>query len=369
MLHELYPDSITIAEDVSGMPALCRSVSEGGIGFDYRLSMAVPDMWIKLLKEGPADQDWDLGNICHTLTNRRHGEKSICYAESHDQALVGDKTLAFWLMDKEMYTNMSDLSELTEVVQRGLALHKLIRCVRTSCMLCIEADVHVGSSLTLSEEKGTSTLRASESPSIPHPSCPSLMPHPSEFGHPEWLDFPRAGNNDSYQYARRQFNLPDDPLLRYRYLNNFDAAMNAAEEKYGWLSSPQAYISLKNEVSPPANPVDRELTRGQRRTTSSCSSEETSSSSSTSTRRTHTPTTASGRTGQASTTSSSPRTTRTLEDRGGSTPACDTLRRRWSGTGGVTGCRCTRLRGRCRCSPIRGLGGRSEMEICTQSVL
>lgn len=103
MIHELLPSAITIAEDVSGMPALCRPVEEGGLGFDYRLSMAVPDMWIKLLKESH-DEDWDLGNICFTLTNRRDNEKTIAYAESHDQALVGDKTLAFWLMDKEMYT-------------------------------------------------------------------------------------------------------------------------------------------------------------------------------------------------------------------------------------------------------------------------
>jgi 1,4-alpha-glucan branching enzyme len=101
MLHELYPGVITIAEDVSGMPTLCRPVSEGGVGFDYRLSMAIPDMWIKLLKES-TDDAWDMGNIVHTLTNRRHQERSVAYAESHDQALVGDKTLAFWLMDKEM---------------------------------------------------------------------------------------------------------------------------------------------------------------------------------------------------------------------------------------------------------------------------
>ena len=102
MIHSLYPTAITIAEDVSGMPALCVAVPDGGVGFDYRLSMAVPDMWIKLLKESKSDSDWDVGNIVHTLVNRRHGEKSIAYAESHDQALVGDKTLAFWLMDKEM---------------------------------------------------------------------------------------------------------------------------------------------------------------------------------------------------------------------------------------------------------------------------
>lgn len=126
------------------MPLLCVPVSEGGIGFDYRLSMAIPDMWIKLLKH-KSDDDWDMGNIVHTLTNRRYGEKSIAYAESHDQALVGDKTLAFWLMDKEMCkfaifydesavtelamldTNMSNITPMTPVIARGLALHKMIR--------------------------------------------------------------------------------------------------------------------------------------------------------------------------------------------------------------------------------------------------
>jgi len=140
MLHETYPNVVTIAEDVSGMPTLCRPVSEGGVGFDYRLSMAIPDMWIKLLKESTDDQ-WDIGNICHTLTNRRHLERSVAYAESHDQALVGDKTLAFWLMDKEMCRSqcfacgscaddfMSDLTPLTPIIDRGLALHKMIRLV------------------------------------------------------------------------------------------------------------------------------------------------------------------------------------------------------------------------------------------------
>jgi 1,4-alpha-glucan branching enzyme len=127
-LHSVYSNATTIAEDVSGMPGLCRPVAEGGIGFDYRLSMAVPDMWIKILKE-KRDEDWDFSNICHTLTNRRHLEKSIVYCESHDQALVGDKTIAFWLMDKEMYTHMSDMTELTPIIDRGLAFHKQIRWV------------------------------------------------------------------------------------------------------------------------------------------------------------------------------------------------------------------------------------------------
>ncbi|KZV77128.1 glycoside hydrolase family 13 protein [Peniophora sp. CONT] len=211
-MHELYPEIITIAEDVSGMPLLCVPSKTGGVGFDYRLSMAIPDMWIKLLKH-KSDDEWDMGAIVHTLTNRRYKENSIAYAESHDQALVGDKTLAFWLMDKEMYTHMSDISEMTPVIARGLALHKLIR-------LLVHA---LGGEGYLNFEG-------------------------NEFGHPEWLDFPRAGNNNSFQYARRQFNLPDDPLLRYKYLNNFDAAMNHAEEKYSWLASDPAYVSLKNET-------------------------------------------------------------------------------------------------------------------------
>jgi 1,4-alpha-glucan branching enzyme len=211
-MHQLYPGCITIAEDVSGMPLLGTPVDKGGVGFDFRLSMAIPDMWIKLLKHS-ADIDWDMSNICHTLTNRRHQERSVAYAESHDQALVGDKTLAFWLMDKEMYTHMSDLSEMTPVIARGIALHKMIRLLVHS----------LGGEAYLNFEG-------------------------NEFGHPEWLDFPREGNQNSFHYARRQWNVVDDPVLRYKYLNDFDSAMNSLEDKYGWLSSSQAYVSLKNEV-------------------------------------------------------------------------------------------------------------------------
>ncbi|KAG6817852.1 alpha-1,4-glucan branching enzyme [Tephrocybe sp. NHM501043] len=237
-IHKLYPSAITIAEDVSGMPLLGAPVEKGGVGFDYRLSMAIPDMWIKLLKH-KSDDEWDLGNIVHTLTNRRYGEKSIAYCESHDQALVGDKTLAFWLMDKEMYTNMSDLTKMTDIIARGLALHKMIRLLTQS----------LGGEGYLNFEG-------------------------NEFGHPEachslWLDFPREGNNNSFHYARRQWNVVDDPLLRYKYLNNFDKAMQHLADKFGYLEAPQvmapgsnkmgfshadspastqAYVSLKNET-------------------------------------------------------------------------------------------------------------------------
>ncbi|EAA64425.1 hypothetical protein AN2314.2 [Aspergillus nidulans FGSC A4] len=211
MLHRLYPDCITVAEDVSGMPALCLPHGLGGVGFDYRLAMAIPDMYIKLLKE-KSDNDWDIGNLAFTLTNRRHGEKTIAYAESHDQALVGDKSLMMWLCDKEMYTHMSVLTEFTPVIERGMALHKMIRLVTHA----------LGGEGYLNFEG-------------------------NEFGHPEWLDFPRAGNNNSFWYARRQLNLTEDHLLRYRFLNEFDRAMQLTESKYGWLHAPQAYISLKHE--------------------------------------------------------------------------------------------------------------------------
>ncbi|KAF8481348.1 glycoside hydrolase, partial [Gautieria morchelliformis] len=216
LLHTLYPSVITIAEDVSGMPLLCVPVPQGGIGFDYRLSMAVPDMWIKLLKH-KHDDEWSMGDIVHTLTNRRFREKSVAYAESHDQALVGDKTLAFWMMDKEMYTNMSDITPLTPVIERGLSLHKLIRYA-CRCVTCPR-----------SWGEGYLNFEG------------------NEFGHPEWLDFPREGNGNSFHYARRQWNVVDDDLLRYKYLNNFDAAMNHLEDWYHWLSEPQAYVSLKHE--------------------------------------------------------------------------------------------------------------------------
>jgi len=211
MLKKFYPFVITIAEEVSGMPALCRPIEEGGQGFDYRLAMAIPDMWIKTLKEN-SDEDWNMGNIAFTLINRRHGEKHISYAESHDQALVGDKTLAFWLMDKEMYTHMSTTSENSLIIDRGMALHKMIRLITHA----------------LGGEGYLNFIG-------------------NEWGHPEWLDFPRVGNNESYHYARRQWHLVDDDLLKYKYLNNFDRDMNLAEQRYGWLATSQAYISRKHE--------------------------------------------------------------------------------------------------------------------------
>nr|XP_044606510.1 1,4-alpha-glucan-branching enzyme [Equus asinus] len=217
LVHTLYPDSITIAEDVSGMPALCSPISQGGGGFDYRLAMAIPDKWIQVRLYVII---FSCGYMYYVIKEDcTHGAKMltatlkcIAYAESHDQALVGDKSLAFWLMDAEMYTNMSVLTPFTPVIDRGIQLHKMIRLITHA----------------LGGEGYLNFMG-------------------NEFGHPEWLDFPRKGNNESYHYARRQFHLTDDDLLRYKFLNNFDRDMNKLEERCGWLSAPQAFVSEKHE--------------------------------------------------------------------------------------------------------------------------
>ncbi len=198
LVHSLRPEIITIAEDVSGMPGMARPVAEGGLGFDYRLAMGIPDYWIKLLKE-QRDEQWNLGGLYHTLLNRRRQEKHIGYAESHDQALVGDKTIAFWLMDKEMYAHMSK-STSSLIIDRGLALHKMIRLL----------------TLSLGGEAYLNFMG-------------------NEFGHPEWVDFPRPGNNFSYHYARRLWSLVDRDDLHYRALNEFDRAMQLLDERWNLL--------------------------------------------------------------------------------------------------------------------------------------
>ncbi|REE00560.1 alpha amylase C-terminal domain-containing protein [Marinoscillum furvescens] len=188
LIKELNPHALSIAEDMSGMPGLCRPVSEGGMGFDFRLGMGIPDYWIKLLKH-KQDEEWNIHDMWGTLTNRRFGERTIAYAESHDQALVGDKSIAFWLMDKEMYSHMhKDHDSL--IIDRGIALHKMIRLF----------------TLALGGEGWLNFIG-------------------NEFGHPEWVDFPREGNDWSYQYARRQWSLQEHPDLRYQHLYNFGKDM------------------------------------------------------------------------------------------------------------------------------------------------
>lgn len=203
LVQEIKPGAICIAEDMSGMPGLCRPIDSGGIGFDYRLAMGIPDYWIKLLKH-TRDEDWNIYEMWGVLTNRRYLEKTIAYAESHDQALVGDKTLAFWLMDKDMYFHMS-VDDPNLVIDRGIALHKLIRLI----------------TISLGGEGYLNFIG-------------------NEFGHPEWVDFPREGNNWSHKYARRQWSLADNPDLKYKFMGNFDQAMIKTILQNHVLAAPQA---------------------------------------------------------------------------------------------------------------------------------
>jgi len=188
LIHELRPHAITIAEDMSGMPGLAASQEMGGFGFDYRLSMGIPDYWIKKIKE-TKDEDWNVCEMYYELTNRRADEKTIGYAESHDQALVGDQTIIFRLAGANIYTEMN-LQSQSLVIDRTVALHKMIRLITIST-------------------SGHGYL--------------NFMGN--EYGHPEWIDFPREGNGWSYHYARRQWSLADNKLLRYHYLGLFDKDM------------------------------------------------------------------------------------------------------------------------------------------------
>jgi 1,4-alpha-glucan branching enzyme len=201
LIHEIKPGSITIAEEMSGMPGLATPAVDGGFGFDYRLAMGIPDFWIKVIKE-KSDEQWNVNAIYYELTNRRADEKAIGYAESHDQALVGDKTIIFRLIDKEMYFSMNT-TKPSLIVDRGLALHKMIRLI-----------------------------------TIATAGAGYLNFMGNEFGHPEWIDFPREGNNWSYQYARRQWSLVDNPLLRYHFLGDFDREMINLIKKYKCFNEP-----------------------------------------------------------------------------------------------------------------------------------
>ena len=206
LIHEVNPNALTVAEDMSGMPGMCLPIAEGGIGFDYRLAMGEPDYWIKLLKD-TRDEDWNMNALWHEMTTRRPREKVIGYCESHDQALVGDKTIIFRMADAEMYTGMNkDYHSLT--MDRAIELHKIIRLYTMSL-------------------GGNGYL--------------NFMGN--EFGHPEWIDFPREGNGWSYKYCRRQWSLVDNPNLKYEWLNEFDAAMIHMAREHNLLDDPNA-VSL-----------------------------------------------------------------------------------------------------------------------------
>ncbi|MCK5137316.1 MAG: alpha amylase C-terminal domain-containing protein [Bacteroidales bacterium] len=200
MMQEIRPGAISIAEDMSGYPGLAVPVEKGGVGFNYRLAMGTPDYWIRTIKERP-DEQWNMPEIFHELTSKRTDEKTVGYAESHDQALVGDKTIIFRLIDKEMYWHMNKNSQ-SLLVDRGMALHKMIRLITA-----------------VTAGNGYLTFMS------------------NEFGHPEWIDFPREGNNWSYQYARRQWSLIENRELRYHFLSDFDRNMIHLIREFGIYST------------------------------------------------------------------------------------------------------------------------------------
>jgi 1,4-alpha-glucan branching enzyme len=188
---------------------MCLPLADGGLGFDYRLNMGLPDFLIKLMKQ--RDEQWFLGALWYELTNRRPQEKVIGYTESHDQALVGDKTLMFWLADKDMYWHMAK-SDHSGRIDRALALHKMFRFI--ACAAGGEAYLNFMG---------------------------------NEFGHPEWVDFPREGNGGSYYYARRQWHLVDDGLLKYGYLRDFDQAMLEFLAKPDLRDKPAEFLMIHEE--------------------------------------------------------------------------------------------------------------------------
>ena len=210
LIREVNPNAITIAEDMSGMPGMCLPIEDGGIGFDYRLAMGLPDMWIKTVKE-QKDEDWDIGKMWGDMCLRRPGENTVAYVESHDQALVGDKTMIFRLADANMYTDMNKDCH-HPVIDRTIALHKMIRLFTLA-----------GGGEAYLNFMG------------------------NEFGHPEWIDFPREGNNWSFHYCRRQWSLRDNDFLKYQWLGDFDHDMVALTKKHHMFKQRMGDLRLLKE--------------------------------------------------------------------------------------------------------------------------
>ncbi|MFV0366368.1 MAG: alpha amylase C-terminal domain-containing protein [Mangrovibacterium sp.] len=210
LMHGIKPQALSIAEEMSGMPGLACPIEDGGLGFDYRMAMGVPDYWIKLIKE-KQDDYWEVGHLFFELTSKRLDEKVVSYAESHDQALVGDKTIIFRLIDKEMYFSMRK-DQPNMIVDRGIALHKMIRL--------ITASTAGGAYLTFMG---------------------------NEFGHPEWIDFPRHDNNWSYAHARRLWSLIENPELRFHLLNDFEKEMIHWLRNNQLLDTPEVYCRFENK--------------------------------------------------------------------------------------------------------------------------
>jgi len=210
LIREVKPDAITIAEDMSGMPGMCLPIEDGGIGFDYRLAMGLPDMWVRAVKE-QRDEEWNIGKMWGDMCLRRPGENTVAYVESHDQALVGDKTMIFRLADANMYTDMQQDCH-NPVIDRAIALHKMIRLFTLA-----------GGGEAYLNFMG------------------------NEFGHPEWIDFPREGNGWSFHYCRRQWSLRDNELLKYRWLGDFDRDVVALTKRHRMFSQRMGDLRLLRE--------------------------------------------------------------------------------------------------------------------------
>ena len=210
LIREVNPNALTIAEDMSGMPGMCLPIEDGGMGFNYRLAMGLPDMWIRTVKE-KSDEDWSIGQMWGDMCLRRPGEDSVAYVESHDQALVGDKTMIFRLADAAMYTDMDKICH-TPVIDRAIALHKMIRLFTLA-----------GGGEAYLNFMG------------------------NEFGHPEWIDFPREGNNWSFHYCRRQWNLLDNGYLKYQWLGTFDKDMITLTKRNNMFNQNMADLCLLKE--------------------------------------------------------------------------------------------------------------------------
>ena len=210
LVHRTKKGAITVGEDVSGFCTLCRTIEDGGLGFDYRLGMALPDMWFKYLRDTP-DEYWNMGHIAHQMTDRRWKEKVVAYSESHDQAIVGDKTATMYLFQDEVYTGMAK-NNRSIVVDRGVALNKMIKVI----------------TFNLGGEAYLNFMG-------------------NEYGHPEWIDFPRDGNNWCYDHCRRQWSLNDNQDLYYSCFGEFDRVMNEIENIFNVMQSGHQWVSLACE--------------------------------------------------------------------------------------------------------------------------
>lgn len=210
LIRQVNPNAITISEDMSGMPGMCLPIEDGGIGFDYRLGMGLPDMWIRTIRDC-SDENWDIGKMWGEMCLRRPGENTVAYVESHDQALVGDKTIIFRLADANMYTDMDKICH-NPVIDRAIALHKMIRLFTLA-----------GGGEAYLNFMG------------------------NEFGHPEWIDFPREGNGWSFHYCRRQWSLLDNGYLKYQWLGEFDHDMVKLTKKNDIFKQHMADLMLLKE--------------------------------------------------------------------------------------------------------------------------